>query len=193
MRAEVEAYLAKIRVAEDEKNRLEREEEEKKLEKQRRKVLIAAGLFTQQEVEVTQEEYNEKGLYDVRYSVKTVDGVQKYFKTKKVPLEVTDEEYQAVAATIKEEKTEFDEKEKNNWAVTFFTCMAWIIWIGGLIVAIITSRTPDKWGDMEFSFTLFLGNYAIYVIAGCISLCAAELFKKLHDIWVELREMNGKE
>lgn len=193
MRAEVEAYLAKCRAAEEEKARLANEEQQRLKEKQRRKVMIEAGLYTQQEVEVSQEEYNEKGLYDSRYSLKTVDGVQKYFKSKKIPLDVTEEEYQAVAATIKEEKTDFTEKEKNNWAVTFFTCMAWIIWIGGLIIAVFTSKEPDRWGDMEFSFPAFLANFAVYVIAGCISMCAAELFKKLHDIWVELREMNGKE
>lgn len=193
MRAEVEAYLAKYNAAENAKNQEALEAQLKQQEKQRRKVLIAAGLFSEQEVEVSQTEYNEKGMYDNRYSTKMVDSQQKYFKLKKVPLDVTEEEYQAVAATIQPEKEEFTEKEKSNWAVNFFIGLAWVAWIGGLLVAAFNSKSPDKWGNMEFSFSLFLSNYVVYILAGCFSLCAAELFKKLHEIWIELREMNGKE
>lgn len=169
----------------------------KKLQDQKYHYLIEehAGLLTNEYdfFEATKEDYNE-ALYINASNVKSEDG--KYFVKKKVPLDITEEEFASVEASIPKEKISElkiqatqskEEKEAaKSGSATFFKVIAWLLFIGGLIIAIAASVTTEEYGyyrtRTNFNFQTFLSVYVTYFISGCFSLCAAELFKKLQTI-----------
>ena len=176
---------------------IDQQEYLKKLQEQKYHYLVAeyAGLMKDEAdfIEVTKEEYNE-ALYVNASNAKSEDG--KYFAKKRLPMDITDEEFASVEASISKEKlAEFkmlatqskEEKEAaKSGSATFFKVIAWLLFIGGLIIAIAASVTTEEYGyyrtRTNFNFQMFLSVYITYFISGCFSLCAAELFKKLQTI-----------
>ena len=74
---------------------------------------------------------------------------------------------------------------ESSFAVRFFTVIAWILWIGGLIISIagaITTESSYYGSETKFSFLVFITSAFSYFIYGCIAYCAAELFKQLQTI-----------
>lgn len=184
MRREVEQYLNNHAV------------DAKKADAENRaKVLIEAGLY--EYPEITEEEYKKIMFYDKAF-IKEVDGVRLFYKKEKVPLEVTDEEYAAILATIPKEEERVEDEAASSGAATFFAAIAWIIWIGGLILAIALSvyeaevRNYWSYTETKFSFSTFITTYITYFVYGCVSMCAAELFKKLQGILNTLKDIKGR-
>lgn len=144
----------------------------------------------------TKDEY-DYAIHDDAYRKKQGDI---YYVKKKLPLDLSDEEFKAVEATFPPEilqsfkdqasciKTD-EEIDGNSTAATFFSVLAWILWIGGLIVAIVSANVTvtnqgyySTYTESQFSFTVFMSAFIIYFISGCFAMCAAELFKKLQTI-----------
>ena len=72
---------------------------------------------------------------------------------------------------------------------TFLKVMAVVLWIGGLILAIIGGKTItiDSWGDIDskFSFVQFLSIFLTYLINGIVLWCFAQVVdqvKETHEI-----------
>lgn len=169
MRKEVEQYLESCS---DKKKAAE--------QNKRKEVLIIAGLYTYPEI--TEDEYDLLDYEQV--FIKTIDGEKHFFKNEKVPLEVTDEEYAAILAVTDE--VEKEEEETTSGAATFFTVIAWILWIGGLIVAIALSY------ETRFNFGNFITTLISYLLYGSFCMCASELFKKLASINNTLSDIKKK-
>ena len=68
---------------------------------------------------------------------------------------------------------------------TFLIAAALIIWIGGLILAIIGGRTAtiDRWGDIEYKFSLlqFLSIYLAFFIDGVVVWCFAKVVDQIKE------------
>ena len=160
----------------------------------RYRVLEYAGLLESKKdyVEVTREEYNYYLSTD-RNATKYADW--KYYVLKKPPVEMTDEEFTAVEKQIPESvlarlkqntpipTAKLVEKKTRDWVVLILTTAACVIGIGGLILAIISSRTPTNifYDDVQqygFSFTQFLSTFLPYVLYGSVCLFLAEVCKK---------------
>ena len=143
-----------------------------------------------EEIEVSKDYYNE---YRYNYGEDRKENGKYYIKISK-PLDVTDEEYDAILAAIPEEKHKELELEaakmiknsdeindESSWAARFFTGLAILLWIGGLILAIGGANIGDGYRT-RFDFATFMSIFVIYLISGSFALCAAELFKKLQTI-----------
>ena len=128
------------------------------------------------------------------YRAKKEDG---YYIMKKVPLEVTDEEFSAVEAAVPKDVLEGIRLNvcdtagiagRHSHAATFFNILAIIIWVVGLITAILISRNTvtREFGytvTMEqFNFLLFATTFAASLLTGGVCLCVAELFMRLKSI-----------
>ena len=157
-------------------------------------VMKKAGLLSDQEdfIEVTEEEYKQS-YADIEHSSKQEDG--KYYLKMPLPLDITDEEFAAVEAALPKETLAGirlrsqgvdANKDESSAAATFFTVIAWLLFIGGLILAIAISISTEEYGyyssRTNFNFTTFISTFITYFIYGCFALCAAELFKKLQTI-----------
>ena len=154
----------------------------------RYKVLEYAGLLTDKMefVEVTKAEY-EDALKEQQGTNYGNDG--KFYVFKKVPVEVSDEEFAAVEKEIPEKvleklkkKTASDKKEKNK-AVLIFMILACVMWAGGLILAISTSVTAtnvfyDSFRQYDFSFSVFLSTLLSYVPYGAVFFFLAVLCRR---------------
>ena len=160
----------------------------------RYRVLEYAGLLESKKdyVEVTREEYNYYLATDrsvTRYSD------WKYYILKKLPVEMSDEEFAAVEkqipdsilAKLKQDEpiptAKLVEKKDRDWVVILLTAAAGVITLGGLILAIISSIAPTNWyidDKMQygFSFSGFLSIFLPYVLYGAICLFLAEVCKK---------------
>jgi len=165
------------------------DEQKKKEAKYREEVISAAGLISDEAdfVETTLADYNT-WHYNNPSMCKIEDG--KYYVKKTMPLSLTEEEFAAVENAMPRDKlTEIrakidgisTEKEGKSWAGGFLTVIAGILWIGGLIIAILGANVENGWRT-EFNFEIFMSIFIIYFISGCFALCAAELFKKLQEI-----------
>lgn len=162
----------------------------------RYRVMEYAGLMSDEKdmVEITIEEYNRFYATDSA-NLKFDNG--RYYQMKTVPIEISEEEFKAVEASLPHDKLEefklqasgVDlEKDSNGTskAATFFTIIAWLLWIGGLIIAIAGALSTEEYGyyrtRTNLNFTLFITAFLTYFIYGCFAMCAAELFKKLQTI-----------
>ncbi len=144
-------------------------------------------LSDQQElIEISQKEYGR--LY-ANHEAKTEYKNGKYYKVRQSPIDISEEEFLAVESAIPQDilnelklqaygmDLEKD-MEGGSGAATFFTAIAWILWIGGFIFAFI-SAASDRSGAAS---TIFISTIFTYFIYGCFAKCAAELFKKLQTI-----------
>lgn len=168
--------------------------DEKRLEEKsyRDRVLRYAGFLSENinYVEVSKKEYDACGGI-----TKKEDG--KYYIQRKTPVVISDEEFEAIEKAIPDEKLAelrleasgaVPQGSEKSWAATFFTIIAWLIWIVGLVISIVGAKVTVVKGSYytyqaeEFNFTVFITAFITYFIYGCLALCAAELFKKMQTI-----------
>jgi len=145
-------------------------------EKERNEVLISEGLYVKR--------YSEKTGYSNEYPYSEWDENRKemrYFK--KVPIYVTDEEYEHILRARQKSKS----ANKTNMVANTLAAMAWIIFIVGFIVGIVsgTEEFKDIYGetlDTKFEFMVALKYWIEYFIYGILVLALAEIIKLLHSI-----------
>ena len=195
MNPAVEEYLRKKEDEELEKASLKAEEEDAAYKAYRTKVIKAAKLFEENVIEVDRSTYEYNYSNQVRVE-KDENNQKHYFIKGKSPIELTDEEFSAVEKTFTPEQLagfrnasapEKTKKEESSWAAGFCTGIAYFLFIGGFIVAIIAGSQTA-----EFSFTVFLTTLGTYVIAGCFALCMRELFTQLQRIVSLLQEKKSR-
>lgn len=178
----------------------------KALEKEqafRERVVRAAGLFRDGWMEVSSDLYYE--TFTERKTEEDADGKTHYYKQGKIPVEVTDEEFSEICKTFTpEELEEFRsgqadedkdiEKESASGASTFFNVLGWILLVAGFAVAVSAANIDVVKGsgyyartEKEFSFTVFMTGFLVYIIYACFCFCAATLFRELRTITNLLR------
>ena len=169
-------------------------------------VMEHANLMTDERdlVAVSEEEYYSHLFHLPKYSLYEKG---KYYLRKTLPVEVTEEEFNAIEKTISEkDKAEIRMKATGEYfrersmgkstAARFFTVIAVMLWVFGYFISkdsayvSITKGSYYTYTTRQFDNSLFWSNYAIYVVSGCFSLCAAELFRKLQTIVNLLRRIS---
>ena len=162
-----------------------KETEKRQYEREKKETLIKLGLY--------EKEYSPNNIWSSEYSFPQWDEksmTTKYYK--RVPCEVTDEEYQEIKKCskdnkIREEKTDLDESQNNKIAIAL-TVIAWIIFIGGFIAGIALGTTEVQEGtyytysDTEFSFAVAFIYWCVSFISGTMFLGFAEIIKLLEAI-----------
>lgn len=83
-------------------------------------------------------------------------------------------------------KQVFPEKKIKDWPSFVLMAVAFVIWIGGLIVAVMSSVTTTNissfgFTETHFSLQAFLGVLIPYLLYGAICLFLAEVCKKLNE------------
>ena len=160
----------------------------------RYRVLEYAGLLESKKdyIEVTREEYE---YYKATDNNLTKYSDWKYYVLKKLPVEMSDEEFAAVEKQIPESiltklkqsspipTTKLIEEKEKDWVVILLTAAAGIITFGGLILAIMAGRLPtniyiNNVQQVDFSFSLFLSTLLPYILYGASCLFLAEVCKK---------------
>ncbi len=150
----------------------------------------------QKEIEIEREQRKSKklislGLYDKVYSPDNncteeyrfsewdaKDQQYKYYK--KVPIEVSDEEFEEIQVVSKS-SNEQQTNPKNPVSV-LLTVIAWIIYICGFIFGIVEGNTAAKPSDSDFSLATALVYWFVSLISGTPMLFLAEFLKILNDI-----------
>ena len=160
----------------------------------RYRVLEYAGLLESKKdyIEVTREEYE---YYKATDNNLTKYSDWKYYVLKKLPVEMSEEEFAAVEKQIPESvltklkqsspipTAKLIEKKEKDWVVILLTVAAGIITLGGLILAIMAGRLPTNYyindvQQINFSFSVFLSTLLPYILYGTICLFLAEVCKK---------------
>ena len=144
---------------------------EKKQEK-KRELLLNEGLY--ERVVLGEEEQIDGN--DPTIEEEWDYSAQTYVCYKKVPVEITDEEYEQLKAVCGQpEKAD----KKNNVVATVLTCIAWLIYIGGFIFGCIEG---DEMGRYEFAFDMAFPYWLATLIFGTMLLGYAEIIKLLQGI-----------
>ncbi len=150
--------------------------EKKKYEEEKQKTEIELGLY--------EKVYSPDNNYGGEFSSSEWDNATSTYKFyKKVPVEITDEEYQEVKKYSKKENT-----TGNNPIATALTVIAWIVFIGGFIAGIALGTVEVERGyhytytDTEFSFAVAFVYWCVSLICGTIFLGFAEIIKLLDAI-----------
>lgn len=152
-------------------------EQNKLLEKEKEKLLLSEGLF--------EKVYSNTNNYDPEYPESEWDNYTqsvKYFK--KVPIEITDNEYEQLKNFSKLEQ----KKETNNSVALALKIIAWIIMICGFISGIVLGNVEVTGGYYhtytytEFSLTIALTYWAVSLISGIFILGFSEIIKLLNAI-----------
>lgn len=155
---------------------IKKEEERKKYEDEKEKILIELGLY--EKVYSPDNSYNEEYYFSEWDSA---NSISKYYK--KVPVEITNEEYLEVKKYSKKE-----EATVNNPVYIALTAIAWIIFIGGFISGIALGTVEVERGyhytytDTEFSLAIAIAYWGISFISGTMFLGFAEIIKLLDAI-----------
>ena len=81
---------------------------------------------------------------------------------------------------------------RDSSAAVFLKIIAWILWIGGLILTIVNSvnGASDRYGDPCFSWKIFFTGIITYTVYGGFAMCAAELFENIQIIANALQGFN---
>ena len=166
MNEKVEGYL-----------RFKKQEELEKYEKEKRETLINLGLY--------EKVYSPKNAYsNGEYCFSEWDSVNstnRYYK--KVPIEITDEEYNEIKAYYHKEDV-----AENNSIATALTVIALVVFISGFIAGIalgnveVVKGTYYKYTDTEFSFAIAFTYWCVSFISGTMLLAFAEIIKLLDAI-----------
>lgn len=112
-----------------------------------------------------------------------INSINKYYK--KIPIEVTDEEFEQVRKYSQTAKPQGDNK---NGVAQALTIIAWIIFIGGFIAGFALGTVEVERGfyytytDTEFSFAAAFVYWCIAFISGTLVLGFAEIIKLLEQI-----------
>lgn len=151
----------------------------------------------------------------------TVDGETLFYKNgKKIYPSISDEEYDSLLRIAKE-KDRIAEKENalnnrstskekkpaqyiisaentqdNSFAGKMLRALAWVYWIGGLIVAIFTSRVEVVSGyhtETAFQWGTFITSLILYISLGIACLCMAELHSNIYVIASSIQRFQAKE
>ena len=194
----------------------QKEEIEGLKNQEKTKLLDSLGLFTYKR-EYAPEDYipSTNSLRRMYNKSETIDGVKRYYReVKKVYPEISDETYNELQQVIKEKEAltpkpsastrtekaedkkpeEFDVVAKDAWgtgfAAKFMRTLAWILWIGGLILSVVLSLRQEADGYYStktvFDWASFLTFLSIYAFAGCFALCMSELFANISSINAKL-------
>ncbi|MBQ7647164.1 MAG: hypothetical protein IJS94_07845 [Clostridia bacterium] len=135
------------------------------LSKKKTDLAFALGLF--------RKEYSDNTDYTEEYPNFDYDsesGKSKYYK--KVPAEMTDEEYFEILRRQKERND-----SKGNTIAVILKVVAWIVFFGGFFAGIIIGNIDDK-----FSLTTALICWSISFVSGMMFLGFAEVIQLLTDI-----------
>lgn len=140
------------------------------------------------------------------------DGTLQYYRTTKLPVAVSDEEYAQICELLAK-KAQLDEEantgaqpedsdppfqiemssgSNNSGYAFFFKIIAWVLWIGGAILALTTSSVQVGYGDTRFRFSLFLPTALTYLLYGGAAMCAAELLENIAAIRTALQSIRFK-
>lgn len=199
MNAKVEQYIAQ-----------QREQIEQEKRKQQQTLLASLGIY-EEEKEYAGEAFSNFSMaarMGYCYS-ETVDGTVKFYKSKKVYPQLTDEEYEALLA-VQREKEALGLTEQNrqsnvqepapvpaepsayhvsselvaseSFGGRLMKILAWFVWIGGLIASFVLGRLPDHYGDLKFNFWLFLAYVAGFFVVGATYWAIGELFDNVAEI-----------
>ena len=98
-------------------------------------------------------------------------GTSKFYK--KVPIEVTDEEYEALKACSDPANSE----SSSNGVATTLTVIAWMIYIGGFIAGILAMNEA-----YDNAFEIACGVWFDAFVSGTIFLAIGEIIKQLFAI-----------
>lgn len=115
------------------------------------------------------------------YEYDSTNSVTRYYK--KVPIEITDEEYEEIKKYSQKRYT-----STSNPVATALTVIAWIVFIGGFIIGIASANVEVVKGvyytytTTEFSLAIALTYWCIALISGTFLLGFAEIIKLLDDI-----------
>lgn len=145
------------------------------LPQKRNDLLLELGLF--------EKEYSDKNEYSTEFPESEWDNQTKTIKYyKKVPVQVSDEEYSEIL------KYQKQEAKPTNTISTVFKGLALFVFIGGFIAGIalgnveVTKGYSHTYTDTEFSFALALTYWAISFVSGMLILGFAEIIQLLTDI-----------
>ena len=147
--------------------------ETKKYEEEKQKTLIDLGLF--------EKVYSPGNKYSEEFCFSDWDSdtqQSKYYK--KVPIEITEEEYQEVKKHLKKE-----DATENNPIAKALTIIAWVIFIAGFIAGIVFGNVEVEGyyrSYSEFSFALAFIYWCVSFISGMMFLGFAEIIKLLDAI-----------
>ncbi len=183
---------------------------------EREKVLSAAGLYDTA-IEYAPDEIcnNPELCRRAGYtSCVLVDGQYKFYRQKKIFFEISDEEYEKICAleqakaalkskeeaapalapmakTIKqpeEYKIESDPPASAGYGAKYLKVLSWMIWIGGLGLAILTANVEEVFGtyytytETVFHWEIFFETLATYAVMGSLTMCASEMLDNINSI-----------
>ena len=77
-----------------------------------------------------------------------------------------------------------------SFAAKFMKLIALVLWIGGLIVAIVTANVDTGRYYAEFFWGIFLQTAMIYALLGAFAWCIAELFENIQRIADSLQQIS---
>lgn len=185
----VEDYIAKTR-----------KEIDSLKKKQKESLLESLGLYTDDR------EYSPTGFFSQDYPYcDSTDEVDRYYRIaeKKYP-EIDDETFEALQNVLREKKEltpkmpvnqksaplEFDVDAKNtsrnSSAAKFLKAIAWVLWIGGLLLAILSARvekvTSSYRVETVFEWQTFISVSTLYFVTGSFAMCMSELFENISSI-----------
>ena len=148
-----------------------KEEKAKKYNQEKSDLLLSLDLY--EKVYSDSKEYIAEFPFN-EYSAK--DNGVIWFK--KVPIEVTDEEYEEIKkySCVKSQKS-----TSNNTIATILTIIALIIYIGGFIAGCAIAPTDTYYGTY-FNWGIAFGFWAGALISGTSFLGFAEIIKLLQSI-----------
>ena len=159
-------------------------EEERKFEEDKKKTLIELGLY--EKVYSPEDKWSEE-FNTYEWDVNASEA--KYYK--KVPLEITGEEYEEVRKYAKKENRESIKEYmtgETNVIAKILTVIAWVVFIAGFIAGIAIGTVEIERGiyytytDTEFSFAIAFTYWCISLISGMMFLGFAEIIKLLDAI-----------
>ena len=143
--------------------------------KEKRKLLMDLGIC---EKEYSQSSAWSEEYPDYEYDQETKEG--RYFK--KIPINVTDEEYEEILKYCKQSDNTTPVNKENKVAKVL-TGIAYAIFIIGAILGFAMGYTKDILDDTySFSFAVAVAWWCVSFIGGMLMLGFAEIIKLLHSI-----------
>ena len=152
--------------------------EAKEREERKQKTLIELGLY--------EKVFSPNNQRSEEFNCESWDETnQEYKYFKKVPIVISDEEFQEVEKYSREEVL-----IQNNIVATALTIIAWVIFVGGFFAGIIlgTVEVEGRYStSVEFSFATAFIYWCVSLISGTVFLGFAEIIKLLNAIKEKLR------
>ena len=190
---------------------IEKEKEEiDALKRKRNEELLDRLQLFSIEKEYAPEDYKPPyGYYNSgKYPKSEVFGdTKRYYREIKVYPDISDETYNKLMNTLQEKEAltpkppvieKVEEKKplafsitsrysgNNGMAATFMKVIAWILWIGGLILSIVISRVEVPYSSYRtetvFNWTTFTTVFSTYALLGGFAMCLSELFEDISTI-----------